>query len=136
MRELTLGKEGDVGLITYMRTDSTRIADSAIEETKSFIETTYGKEFLAAAKTKSTSKAKDSDKPKSQDAHEAVRPTSVMRPPAAMKDFLSRDQYRSIQTHLGETRRKPDGACRSRYGEGRSTKWRCPFPSDWITSEV
>ena len=87
---ITIGKEGIVGLITYMRTDSTRIADSAVEETKSFIETMYGKEFLATSKpvAKTTSKAK------SQDAHEAVRPTSVMRPPAAMKAYLTKDQLR------------------------------------------
>lgn len=85
---ITIGKEGDVGLITYMRTDSTRIADSAKEEAKSFIETTYGKEFLATAKKAEKAKAQ------TQDAHEAVRPTSVMRPPAAMKAYLSRDQLR------------------------------------------
>ena len=87
---ITIGKEGIVGLITYMRTDSTRIADSAVEDAKSFIETTYGKEFLATIKpvAKSTSKAK------TQDAHEAVRPTSVMRPPAAMKAYLTKDQLR------------------------------------------
>ena len=47
---INIGKEGNVGLITYMRTDSTRISDSAKEEAKSFIETTYGKEFLATTK--------------------------------------------------------------------------------------
>ncbi|WP_203246213.1 type I DNA topoisomerase [Sporosarcina beigongshangi] len=85
---INLGKEGSVGLITYMRTDSTRIADSAKEEAKSFIETMYGKEFVTA--TKPVKK----DSTKTQDAHEAVRPTSVMRPPAAMKTVLSRDQLR------------------------------------------
>jgi len=87
---ITIGKEGIVGLITYMRTDSTRIADSAVEETKSFIETMYGKEFLAEEKPA----AKTTSKAKSQDAHEAVRPTSVMRPPAAMKAYLTKDQLR------------------------------------------
>jgi len=85
---INIGKEGIVGLITYMRTDSTRIADSAIEDAKSFIEITYGKEFI------STTKAVAKTKAKTQDAHEAIRPTSVMRPPAAMKAFLSRDQLR------------------------------------------
>ncbi len=85
---ITIGKEGDVGLITYMRTDSTRVADSAKEEAKSFIETTYGKEFLATTQKATKAKAQ------TQDAHEAVRPTSVMRPPAAMKPYLSRDQLR------------------------------------------
>jgi DNA topoisomerase I len=85
---INLGKEGNVGLITYMRTDSTRIADSAKEEALSFIETMYGKEFIAP------SKAAKKETTKTQDAHEAVRPTSVMRPPAAMKAVLSRDQLR------------------------------------------
>jgi DNA topoisomerase-1 len=85
---INLGKEGQVGLITYMRTDSTRIADSAKEEAISFIETMYGKEFVTTTKPVAKSTAK------TQDAHEAVRPTSVMRPPAAMKTVLSRDQLR------------------------------------------
>ncbi|MEK4406871.1 type I DNA topoisomerase [Sporosarcina sp. FSL K6-6792] len=86
---INLGKEGQVGLITYMRTDSTRIADSAKEEARSFIETMYGQEFVATSKP-----AAKSNTAKTQDAHEAVRPTSVMRPPAAMKTVLSRDQLR------------------------------------------
>lgn len=81
-------KEGTVGLITYMRTDSTRISDTAKEEVKSFIHTMYGEEFI------STSTKKVKAKAKTQDAHEAVRPTSAMRTPDAMKAFLSRDQYR------------------------------------------
>lgn len=86
---INLGKEGQVGLITYMRTDSTRIADSAKEEARLFIETMYGQEFVATSKP-----AAKSSTAKTQDAHEAVRPTSVMRPPAAMKTVLSRDQLR------------------------------------------
>lgn len=85
---INTGKEGIVGLITYMRTDSTRISESAKGEAVSFIETMYGKEFVA------TSKAKAKESANTQDAHEAVRPTSVMRPPEAMKAFLSRDQHR------------------------------------------
>ncbi|WP_318615439.1 type I DNA topoisomerase [Sporosarcina sp. YIM B06819] len=85
---INLGKEGNVGLITYMRTDSTRIADSAKEEAKSFIETMYGKEYVTQ------SKVVKKESTKTQDAHEAIRPTSVMRPPAAMKTVLSRDQLR------------------------------------------
>lgn len=85
---INLGKEGSVGLITYMRTDSTRISDTAKEEAQSFIEKMYGKEYL------STSKPVKKDTAKTQDAHEAVRPTSVMRPPDAMKAVLSRDQHR------------------------------------------
>ncbi|MGN7386828.1 type I DNA topoisomerase [Sporosarcina sp. SAFN-015] len=85
---INTGKEGIVGLITYMRTDSTRISEGAKGEAVSFIETMYGKEFVA------TSKAKTKESANTQDAHEAVRPTSVMRPPEAMKAFLSRDQHR------------------------------------------
>ncbi|HEX5564326.1 MAG TPA: type I DNA topoisomerase, partial [Sporosarcina sp.] len=85
---INTGKEGIVGLITYMRTDSTRISDSAKGEAVSFIEKMYGEEFVA------TSKAKAKESANTQDAHEAVRPTSVMRPPEAMKAFLSRDQHR------------------------------------------
>lgn len=86
---ISIGKEGTVGLITYMRTDSTRIADSAKEESKSFIETMYGAEYLPTGPKKEEKK-----KANAQDAHEAIRPTSVMRPPAAMKEYLTRDQYR------------------------------------------
>lgn len=85
---INIGKEGNVGLITYMRTDSTRTSETANEEAKSFIETMYGKEFLANKKPAAKKNTQ------SQDAHEAVRPTSVMRPPAAMKAVLSRDQLR------------------------------------------
>ncbi|MCG7342857.1 type I DNA topoisomerase [Sporosarcina sp. ACRSL] len=85
---INIGKEGIVGLITYMRTDSTRISETAKGEAVSFIEKMYGKEFVA------TTKAKTKESANTQDAHEAVRPTSVMRPPEAMKAFLSRDQHR------------------------------------------
>lgn len=87
---INTGKEGIVGLITYMRTDSTRISESAKGEAVSFIEKMYGKEFVAV----SQAKAKAKESANTQDAHEAVRPTSVMRPPEAMKAFLSRDQHR------------------------------------------
>lgn len=85
---IAIGKEGTVGLITYMRTDSTRISDTAKEEVKSFIHTMYGEEFISTSTKKAKAKAK------TQDAHEAVRPTSAMRPPDAMKAFLTRDQHR------------------------------------------
>ncbi|MCM3742821.1 type I DNA topoisomerase [Sporosarcina luteola] len=85
---INTGKEGIVGLITYMRTDSTRISEGAKGEAVSFIETMYGKDFIA------TSKVKSKESANTQDAHEAVRPTSVMRPPEAMKQYLSRDQHR------------------------------------------
>ncbi|PYZ93157.1 DNA topoisomerase I [Salipaludibacillus keqinensis] len=85
---IDLGKSGTVGLITYMRTDSTRLSDTAKNEAKEYIETHYGKEYHH------TTEAKSKQGAKTQDAHEAVRPTSVMMDPKSMKPHLSRDQYR------------------------------------------
>ncbi len=84
---IDIKKEGTVGLITYMRTDSTRISPVAQTEAVDFIENAYGNEFVGQKKS-----AKQSES--SQDAHEAVRPTSANRTPANMKQYLSRDQYR------------------------------------------
>ncbi|MCR8851564.1 type I DNA topoisomerase [Lysinibacillus fusiformis] len=81
-------KEGTVGLITYMRTDSTRISETAKTEAISFIESKYGKEYIAT-EIKPTKKASNA-----QDAHEAIRPTSTMRTPEELKAVLSRDQLR------------------------------------------
>lgn len=81
-------KEGAVGLITYMRTDSTRISDTAKTEAISYIEGKYGKDYI------STEVKQVKNKGKSQDAHEAVRPTSAMRTPEELKAILSRDQLR------------------------------------------
>ncbi|MBD7907143.1 type I DNA topoisomerase [Sporosarcina gallistercoris] len=86
---ITIGKEGIVGLITYMRTDSTRTSETAQAEARSHIETMYGEEF-----TRKTKAASKSSAAKTQDAHEAVRPTSVLRTPEAMKAFLSKDQLK------------------------------------------
>ncbi|NBD22480.1 type I DNA topoisomerase [Paenibacillus glycinis] len=84
-----LGKEGTVGLITYMRTDSTRVSPVAQEETKAYIEEKYGPAF--APEQPRVYAKKNSN---AQDAHEAVRPTSVLRDPDSVKEFLSRDQFR------------------------------------------
>ncbi|TFB23222.1 type I DNA topoisomerase [Filobacillus milosensis] len=81
------GREGTTGLITYMRTDSTRISDTAKNEASTYINENYGKEFLGPNR-----KAKKSEG--AQDAHEAIRPTSPNRAPLAIKEKLSRDQYR------------------------------------------
>lgn len=85
---IDLGKEGTVGLITYMRTDSTRISNTAVEEASAFIDQAYGKEYLAG-KRKPAKKNENA-----QDAHEAIRPTSVLRKPANLKAVLGRDQLR------------------------------------------
>ncbi|QPQ32054.1 type I DNA topoisomerase [Lysinibacillus sp. JNUCC 51] len=81
-------KEGTVGLITYMRTDSTRISDTAKTEAIAYIESKYGKEFIST-ESKQAKKASNA-----QDAHEAIRPTSTMRTPDELKAVLSRDQLR------------------------------------------
>src|SRR5699024_7441618 len=84
---IDIKKEGTVGLITYMRTDSTRISPVARNEATDFIVNEYGKEYAGG---KNSGKQSES----AQDAHEAVRPTSAGRTPANMKQYLSRDQYR------------------------------------------
>lgn len=85
---IELGKEGSVGLITYMRTDSTRIAASAQEEAKAFITEHYGVHY-ALQEPRQFSK-----KESAQDAHEAIRPSLVQKDPASIKAFLSRDQFK------------------------------------------
>jgi len=85
---IDLGKEGTVGLITYMRTDSTRISETAQSEASHYITEKYGQEFLGT-NTKSAKKNTNA-----QDAHEAIRPTSTLRDPSSIKEFLSRDQLR------------------------------------------
>ncbi|MGD7021087.1 type I DNA topoisomerase [Rossellomorea vietnamensis] len=85
---IEIGKEGTVGLITYMRTDSTRISEVAQKEASDYITEKYGSEFIKSQERK------EKKGQKAQDAHEAVRPTSTLRDPAAMKEYLSRDQLR------------------------------------------
>ncbi|HNT23511.1 MAG TPA: type I DNA topoisomerase [Anaerolineales bacterium] len=84
--------EGAIGLITYMRTDSTNVAETAQAEARQFIAERYGQSFLPPEAPKYTTKAKGA-----QEAHEAVRPTSVMRQPDSIKEFLNRDQFRLYQ---------------------------------------
>ncbi|BFL78772.1 type I DNA topoisomerase [Staphylococcus hominis subsp. novobiosepticus] len=83
---IDLKRQGTVGLITYMRTDSTRISQTAKDEAKSYVEEKYGTEYTSNRKTK----GKQGD----QDAHEAIRPTSTLRTPDEMKAYLTRDQHR------------------------------------------
>lgn len=82
------GEEGPVGLITYMRTDSTQVAETAIKEVREFIKDKYGKAYLPEAprvfKSKKTA----------QEAHEAIRPTSAKRTPEEMQKYLSPDQLK------------------------------------------
>lgn len=85
------GKEGSVGLITYMRTDSTRLSDTAKNDAAQFILNEYGAEY--AASKPATGKLSEG----AQDAHEAIRPTSVFRTPSSIKDKLTNDQFKLYQ---------------------------------------
>ena len=80
-----------VGIITYLRTDSTRISDEADASARAYVEENYGKEYVSAAVQE-----KKSGK-KIQDAHEAIRPTDITRTPFALKESLTRDQFRLYQ---------------------------------------
>jgi DNA topoisomerase-1 len=86
---LPLGKEGSVGLITYMRTDSTHVAASAIGEARDFIRKKYGAEFLPSRPRSFARKGKWA-----QEAHEAIRPTKIYRQPDQLKPFLSSAQLK------------------------------------------
>ncbi|PZN12201.1 MAG: type I DNA topoisomerase [Bacillota bacterium] len=80
--------EGAVGLVTYIRTDSTRIADQALDEAAEYIARRFGPEYSVPRKQAGRRQAQ------AQEAHEAIRPTSVLRDPESIKDDLTRDQYR------------------------------------------
>ena len=85
---IEIGKEGAVGLITYMRTDSTRVGDDAIAETRQYIAERYGAQFLPPAPNIYKGK-KDA-----QDAHEAVRPTSMAYAPEVVEKYLAEDEMK------------------------------------------
>lgn len=81
-----MGKESE-GLITYMRTDSTRLSDSFVADTKAYIKDVYGAKYVGNVK-----KGKKTEN--TQDAHEAIRPTSIHRTPESVKEYLSADEYK------------------------------------------
>ncbi|MGX7031109.1 type I DNA topoisomerase [Vagococcus zengguangii] len=85
---IPIGKEGTVGLITYMRTDSTRLSDTVKTEAAKYITETYGAEFSAGMK------ADGKNKSGSQDAHEAIRPSSIYRTPESLAKYLDKDQMK------------------------------------------
>ena len=86
---LAIGPEGEVGLITYMRTDSTNIASSAVQEAREYIAQRFGHDFLPKSPREFKKKVKGA-----QEAHEAIRPTSVRREPDRVRRYLTNDQYR------------------------------------------
>lgn len=89
---LNLGERGSMGLITYMRTDSTRVAASALAEARAYVKERFGAEFLPPSPRVFRKKAKGA-----QEAHEAIRPTSLRREPEAIRPHLTTDQFRLYQ---------------------------------------
>lgn len=101
---ISLGKQGTVGLITYMRTDSKRIADTAKQEAAAYIEEVFGQEY-AAHDSKKVVNAQGA-----QDAHEAIRPTSTLRTPESIEQYLDKDQmklYRLIWSRFVASQMTP-----------------------------
>jgi DNA topoisomerase-1 len=88
---LALGKKGTVGLITYMRTDSVRLSDEALDMVRAFIPERYGKEYMPASPNLYKSKKS------AQEAHEAIRVTDVTLEPSTIKEFMEKDQFRLYQ---------------------------------------
>ena len=87
---ITLPREGTVGLISYLRTDSTRISEEADQAARSYIAKQYGGAYMATGNTANTNK-------NAQDAHEAIRPTDITRTPVSVKEHLTREQFRLYQ---------------------------------------
>ena len=85
---IDIGSDGQVGLITYMRTDSTHLADIALDETAKYISGKYGSKYLPASPRRYAKTVKGA-----QEAHEAIRPTSIYRDPASMKPYLDNNQF-------------------------------------------
>ena len=86
---LNVGADGSVGLITYMRTDSTNVAEIAIQEARAYISDRYGKQFVPDKPRVYRTRSKNA-----QEAHEAIRPTSIRRDPQSLAPYLSAEQLR------------------------------------------
>ena len=129
-----LGEEGSVGLITYMRTDSTRVAPEAIQEVREYVGKEYGADYLPEAPN--TFK----EKKDSQGAHEAIRPTSAMRHPDQIKQYLKEDEFkvykliwqRFVASQINARGLRPD------HGRHRRQEWQRSLlvPRDRIGPEV
>ncbi|GAI12220.1 unnamed protein product, partial [marine sediment metagenome] len=89
---LSIGDEGSVGLITYMRTDSTRVAHSAVVEVREFISSKYGSQFVPPHARSFAKTVKGA-----QEAHEAIRPTKIRREPSLIKAYLTPAQFKLYQ---------------------------------------
>jgi DNA topoisomerase-1 len=126
-----IGSEDPVGLITYMRTDSIRVADSAIVEVRDLIGSQFGPTYLPEKPVLYKSK-KDA-----QDAHEAIRPTSVLRTPDSVAPYLSKDEHALVQVDLAALRCVPDDARALRSDDDRHQSRRALcLPRDGIGDQV
>ena len=99
-----IGDEGSVGLITYMRTDSTRVSNEALSAVRHFIEGQYGKDYVPGKPNTYRSKKG------AQDAHEAIRPTSMDYTPERVRRYLRRDVFQLYSLDLGSLRRQSNGS--------------------------
>lgn len=88
---IDLKRGGTVGMITYLRTDSTRISQEADAAAREYIKEEYGEDYVASGDTTGNKNRR------AQDAHEAIRPTDVRRTPASVKEYLTREQFRLYQ---------------------------------------
>src|SRR3712207_2003924 len=95
---IELGAEGAVGLITYMRTDSTRVAESAAVAARDHLQTLFGSEYLADGIQQYEGKKQAN----AQDAHEGIRPTEPTRRPELVRKYLSADQLKRSEEHTSE----------------------------------
>lgn len=89
---IMIGGEGEMGLITYMRTDSTQVSDIAINQARDYIQSVHGESFIPKEPVRHRTKSAQA-----QEAHEAIRPTSVYRTPENIKDYLTKEQFKLYQ---------------------------------------
>ena len=103
-RELISKGSGTIGIITYLRTDSTRISDEADAAAREYIREVYGENFVAEGEKKKASEKKI------QDAHEAIRPTDLSRTPASVKESLTKRSVSFVSVDLEAVCSKQDAA--------------------------
>ena len=127
---IELPGEGAVGLITYMRTDSTRVSDEAITDVREHVGQKFGPDFVPEKPNFYKTK-KDA-----QDAHEAIRPTSMQYDPESVRALLTPDQVLPLSTDLESLRRVADAAGDLRRHHRRHQRGRLPVPRQGIGSQV
>ena len=116
---LPLGDDGNMGLITYMRTDSPQVAESAVRDTRAYIHSHFGEDYLPKTPRRYATKSKSA-----QEAHEAIRPTDVAREPDSLKAHLARDHLRPLRVDLEANGGEPDERHASGCDSGRRLRAR------------